>query len=475
MRGGMVSKAGQRLSHIVCSTGLALTTSLGLAAAVGGITNDAAAQQIAYVGSADGDFQLSGYRPGRHRCQGCPQCQGVRPCPADNYVPSESVTPDAPLPEGAVESEGAESATPDAMPDIEQYTEPSTSGLASSFGSASSGGSMAVPMIGDFVGTPIAIPISGMTGPNAPLGGSATFSNPFLARTFKVVEGQSPVPQNRVYGRYNLFNRIDNNNADLSRYVIGFERTFLDGNASFGMLLPFYSVNQGLFAQPAGADPVGPLGFGSNSGSAGDLTMIFKGALYQNPQNGSVISVGLTVTAPTGPNTIAGIQPAFAIANQRHWGTIQPWWGFLKNFDNTNWFIQGYSAIDQPFYRYDTTLMFNDLAFGYYYKRDPDSWITALVPTFEAHATTPLGNRTAVITPIAGSGIFFSDTTAQVGNQLNLTTGVTALVRRKTALTLGVVAPVVGPQPFDWELQLQLTYFPFGTGRLPGPRFVPFN
>ena len=153
--------------------------------------------------------------------------------------------------------------------------EPSTSGLAAlrrHFG----GGSMATPMIGDFIGTPISIPSPGMTVPTPHWRGSATFSNPFLARTFKVVEGQSPVPQNRVYGRYNLFNRLDNNNANLNRYVIGFERTFFDGNASFGMLLPFYSINQGLFAQPAGADPVGPLGFGSNSGSAGDLTIDFQ-------------------------------------------------------------------------------------------------------------------------------------------------------------------------------------------------------
>jgi hypothetical protein len=186
-----------------------------------------------------------------------------------------------------------------------------------------------------------------------------------------------------------------------------------------------------------------------------------------------VLSVGLTLTAPTGPPTIAGIRPAIE-TDVRHYGTIQPWFGFLRNFDNSNWFIQGFSAIDQPFDSTDATLMFNDLAFGYYIKRDRDAFITALVPTFEAHNNTPLGNRTVTVRPAPDSGLFFSDTDARLGNQLNLTTGFTALVRRKTAFTFGVVTPVIGPTPFDWELQLQVTYFPFGTGRLPGPRFVPF-
>lgn len=431
------------------------------------------AQQGSYVGSQDGEFQLTGMRPGRKRCSGCPKCRGVRPCPDQAYSPADSYstdaagTPDAPLPEGDF---GADFSGD--LPNIQDYAQPSPGALASNFGASSAGDSMAPTMIGDFVGTPIAIPIVGMTGPNAPIGGAATFSNPFLTRTFKVVEGQSPVPQNRVYGRFNFFDRVDNNDANLFRYVIGFERTFLDGQASYGLLLPFYTVDQGTFAQPSGAAPVGPMGFGTNSGSAGDLSAIVKYALYQNPTNGSVLSVGLTITAPTGPRTIAGIDPVIQTDIQ-HWGTIQPWWGFLKTFDNSNWFIQGFNAVDQPFYAQDATLMFTDVGFGYYLKRDRDAFITALVPTVEAHSSNPLGNRTLVVSPVANSGIFFTDTTARLGDQLNLTTGITALVRRKTALTLGVVTPMVGPQPFDWELQLQLSYYPRGTGRLPGPRFLP--
>lgn len=448
----------------VLASGTLLLTGAGL------MVSPAAAQQVAYTGRADGEFQYASVRPGRHRCQGCPQCQGVRPCPSDTYVPDADYRSEAPLPDDATGS--TESTEPEVMPDFERFTQPSPSGLASNFGASQSGGTMAPTMIGDFVGTPIAIPISGMTGPNAPLGGAATFSNPFLTRTFKVVEGQSPVPQDRVYGRFNFFDRVDNNDANLFRYVIGFERTVFDGQGSFGLLLPFYTTNQGIFAQPDGADPVGPLGFGANSGSAGDLTAIFKYALYQNPTNGSVFSLGLTLTAPTGPQTIAGIKPVL-LTDIKHYGTIQPWWGFLKNFDNSNWFFQGFNAVDQPFDHNDATLMFTDVGFGYYLKRDRDSFITALVPTFEAHATTPLGNRTVTVRQAPNTGIFFSDTTARLGDQLNLTTGITALVRRKTAITLGVVTPVVGPTPFDWEFQLQLSYFPFGTGRLPGPRFLP--
>jgi hypothetical protein len=388
--------------------------------------------------------------------------------PGETMTPGETGTPEAPLPDAE-----RPSTMPEMAPEVERYSEPSTSGMASALGAAEGGNSFAPLMIGDFLGTPIQIPIVGMVGPNAPVGGAATFSNPLLTRTFKVVEGQSPVPMDRVYLRYNIFNRVDNNDVQLSRYVIGFERTFFDGNASFGMLLPFYTVDQGLFVQPSGATPLGPLGFGEKPGSAGDLTAIFKYALMQNPTNGSVLSIGLTVTAPTGPRTLAGIRPVLD-TGIKHYGTIQPWFGFLKNFDNSNWFIQNFNAIDQPFDSNDSTLLFNDLGFGYYWKRDPNSLITAIVPTFEAHATTPIGNRTFTVTSVPGTGVFFDDQLARQGNQLNLTTGFTALVRKKTAITVGFVSPVVGQQPFDWEFQLQLTYFPFGTGRLPGPRFVPF-
>ena len=47
-------------------------------------------------------------------------------------------------------------------------------------------------------------------------------------------------------------------------------------------------------------------GVGGDNTDVGDLTVIVKAALLNERPSGNVISVGLAVTAPTGPDTFAG-------------------------------------------------------------------------------------------------------------------------------------------------------------------------
>src|SRR4029077_7370206 len=83
-------------------------------------------------------------------------------------------------------------------------------------------------------------------------GSSSSFGNPpprvvqvrvpiATHASFKISDVESPRPSDRVYFNYNFYSQIPVGgvNADLHRELIGFEKTFKDGNASFGMRLPF--------------------------------------------------------------------------------------------------------------------------------------------------------------------------------------------------------------------------------------------
>lgn len=60
---------------------------------------------------------------------------------------------------------------------------------------------------------------------------------------FKIAENESPRPQDRIFFNNNFFDNINNTNTDIAsvqRQTIGFEKTFLDGDASVGVRVPFF-------------------------------------------------------------------------------------------------------------------------------------------------------------------------------------------------------------------------------------------
>src|SRR5262249_47445869 len=119
----------------------------------------------------------------------------------------------------------------------------------------------------------------------------------------KVSESDSPRPVDRVYYYYNLFGAIDVAPDDpsipklnVNRHVVGVEKTFLGGDASIGLRMPFFSF--------AGSDTY-------STGFAGDLSVIAKYALFNNRETGNVLTAGVVVTTPTGGS------PHFLLGNDR--------------------------------------------------------------------------------------------------------------------------------------------------------------
>ena len=263
-------------------------------------------------------------------------------------------------------------------------------------------------------------------------------------RSFKIGDDESPQPLDRVYAAFNYYDRLgeavnlrlgsDLHDIRVYRELFGVEKTFLDGDASVELRLPLDTLSS------ASGIP----GLGGSSTDVGDLTVVFKYALWQDRQAGDVFSAGLAVTAPTGPRSFAGSDTLTTF----HDTTLQPFIGYLWRAGAL--YVHGFTAVDVPTDTNDVTMLYNDLGVGYYLYRSAscDRLLTAVVPTFEVHVNTPLDHR----------GAFRLNDPAATPDVVDLTTGATLEFNRRSTLAAAFVTPVTGPRPFDFEVLVQLTW-----------------
>lgn len=345
-----------------------------------------------------------------------------------------------------------------------------SNGGAFSLGLSGFAGSAAAPpgIIGDMsplltaravAGLPQPPPIPPPNSPRAP-----QIPNPRIrsmlspsVRGFKIAENQSPFPQDRIFYSFNYFNDV---NAKLNRYfaspinqlsvyreVFGFEKTFNGGKGSFGIRVPLNSIN-------ADTSP-GLLNQGGHSTAIGNATFFAKYILEYNPKTGNLLSVGFAATPPTGPGHFAGAKFLGGTNNT----TVQPFLGYYLNLtSDRKMFLQGFLALDVPINQSDVTLLYNDLALGYFLKRDPEAMISAIVPTLEVHVNSPLNHRAE----------YSLNDPSGTPTSVNITSGLNVEIRRNSLFTLGVVAPTTGPRPFNVEAVVLFNYR-FGAPRQPRP------
>lgn len=344
--------------------------------------------------------------------------------------------------------------------------------IANDFGSTS-GPESAVPnMLGDFLATSGTGTVTFNDAFGATRRLPATVS-PYIGRTFKIGENQSARPQDRLFTDFHYY---QTSSFDLARYAGGFEKTFLEGDASFGMRVPYYQVNPDTLPVPFAS--IGAFGLSTSSvGDSGDLTTFFKYAPYMDRITGETLTVGLAVTAPTGGNTLGGVTPLY-VTTAKHRGSIQPFVGFLLP-SASGWFAQGFSSIDSPLSSGDTTWWFNDVSVGKYFNRGSQYWISAVIPLVELHVNSPIDGRLVQVTgatPAASSLFGLNSGPAasirasgviEQHNQTNFNTAITLEINRRSTLALGLVTPVEGPRPYFSEFQVQFNTFGIGSG----PRF----
>jgi hypothetical protein len=263
-------------------------------------------------------------------------------------------------------------------------------------------------------------------------------------RGFKIAENQSPIPQDRIYYNFNYFEDVNKrvndffetpiDNLKIYRHVFGLEKTFNEGKGSLGARLPLDTIHADSRERS--------LSEGGTSTALGNLTIFGKYILEQNPRTGDLISVGLAITPPTGPKSFANAP--FLL--RRNTTTIQPFMAYYLT--RGRFYFHGFTALDIPVDPTDATLLYNDVGLGYFLYRspDPDRFLTAVVPTLEAHLNTPLNHR----------GEFNNFDLAGTPDILNITSGINFEFSRRSVLTFGFVNPVTGPRPFDFEAVILL-------------------
>jgi hypothetical protein len=277
---------------------------------------------------------------------------------------------------------------------------------------------------------------------------------PFFGRSgSNIAENEGVLPQDRVFFTYNYY---DNATApaqgsdvphtvtqnftfqgqnfvaqvlvpgvapprlDVNRETVGFEKTFFDGVFSLGMRVPIFQQN--------GAEAF-------HDAEAGDLTFIAKVAPYIDRETGSGISLGLAVTAATGP----AIQ---TVGEDIHSTVLQPFLGY--QFNRANLLLYGFISVAVPTDTRDVTFLANDVGLGYRLW-EGDGLVRSLVPAVEAHITTPLDHRQ-------------STDLIQGLDEVILTGGVHVGLGRRSLLTLGVATPVNGPRTFNVEGIVQFNF-----------------
>jgi hypothetical protein len=268
-------------------------------------------------------------------------------------------------------------------------------------------------------------------------------------RGVKISENQSPAPQDRIFYSFDFFAEVNQHvnqkfqapvdGLRVYRQIMGFEKTYCGGDGSFGMRAPIDTVNanstiKGNFAKLSG-----------QSTSTGDLSFFGKYIFVRDPSSGSLVSGGLAINTPNGPPNFAGAKYLASL----HATSIQPFVAYIWSRDR--FYLHGFSAIDAPASLRLATLLYNDVGIGYFVFRstDADDWLTAIAPTFEVHVNTPLthGDWTNRNDP------------GGVPNVVDLTYGINFEFNRGSILTLGLVTPVTGPKPFDYEALILFNVF----------------
>ena len=302
--------------------------------------------------------------------------------------------------------------------------------------------------------------------PDANCDGASEHFTPFMLGDFasilvnlgsdiKIAEGESPRPVDRVFYRFNYYDNInpsrfdkltsDIHNVTLYRNSFGFEKTIMDGRVSFGLRVPFNTIDsdgKGFVLSPGGVATPGDDSV--NTTVFGNISAIIKAVLIEDKTTGSLVSAGATIVFPTAATKLVDPGPSTLTY-------FQPFGGFILN--QGDFFVQGFTSITLPVAGAESIILFNDLGVGYFVYRDNSGagLLRSVAPTVELHVTTPIRQPQGV-TEFG----FIDDLT--INDTLDVTLGTTFEFVNKATLGVGFVLPLSSTKPFDFEVLAQLNY-----------------
>lgn len=289
----------------------------------------------------------------------------------------------------------------------------------------------------------------------------------------RIAENVSPMPRDRIFLNYNFFSDAkfsDTFNANVNRLTPGFEKTFMDGNASFELRAPFAAT----------IDPLVTLGGAVNTDkvSFGNLNMTGKFLLYRTDV--FALSTGLQVAVPTAKDTrieaIDGVDLGRIYNRTTH---VMPFIGFLST-PNDRFFSQGFiqpdvDASGSPVYAnnfifgppgtnqlervgklQDQTRLYTSGSMGYWIHRADsyDDLIQGIAPVMELHSTTSLQRADYVDAGAFQAG----DRNIRHREVINMVIGLHTQMRERRFISAAYAFPITGEadRQFKGEFRLML-------------------
>ena len=401
-----------------------------------------------------------------------------RPCPP-GWRP---VAPEAPAPtEAAPGAKAPTEAAPGAVAPETAAVPPGA--LAGTIGAAGGPTATAPYMIGDFFG-----------------GGARFFGASTLGgiqntsvgeaggnRRFKIVEGNSPIPQDRLFFTYSHFvNPVVNvreQAVDVNSFTFGVEKTlFGDDLTSVELRVPFASG----FDSTQSLDPAASLA----GTEFGDLALSFKRVILRREH--FLLSAGLALVFATGRDfSIVGEDPfsqsavpVTLLSVQNQSTHLQPFLGaawrpndrlFFLFF--TQWdfdargnavFMRDQGTLSQVGVFQEQNLWFLDFNVGYWLYRNPCArWITGMAPIIELHYSTTMQNEDQVTGPLGTIGLPPEFETPRPGQPtdfhgrrdvLDLTAGLQFELGACSSLTVAGVAPLKSGLNRDYDAEFVVQF-----------------
>ncbi|MGC4005191.1 MAG: hypothetical protein QM811_19560 [Pirellulales bacterium] len=331
-------------------------------------------------------------------------------------------------------------------------------------------------MFGDSPGpsTTLSIPVFNTLGVRSaadttvPLGGGSGAT--------KIAENGCTLPADRVFFNYNQYAGVlattrptiptptPVGDGRYGTYTLGVERTFLDGDASVEVRMPFHDDLGANFP-----------GYQATIGNVGNLAVYLKTLLYAD--EGLAVGAGIAGILPTG-NDLRVDSPFLNFEMRNEAVHLAPYLAALYVPDD-DWFVQGFiqgdfaangntiftnnRAIEQGVYT-EQNLLLLDLSLGRWLYHDPNAerFVGAAL-VFELHYTTTLQDTDVVpfgvpTFPPSNAAVFNSLNRLDV---LNATVGCNFLLTPSSNLRIGAGAPVTGARDrlFDGEFQVSFNQY----------------
>jgi len=155
---------------------------------------------------------------------------------------------------------------------------------------------------------------------------------------------------------------------------------------------------------------------------------------YDDRQTGNLLSLGFTITAPTGPDPYLFL-PGPEGLEEIHDVLLQPFVGYIWN--GANIYFHGFTAVLIATDSRDVTFLSNDFGVGWWLYNGRGV-LSHVVPTVEAHINTPLNHRHFFGIP-------------EFHDSVDLTGGAYIGLGNNALLGIAIGTPLTGPKLFDYE------------------------